>query len=159
MRHIKMLLFFLAPLGLILLSGCGQSSTPTTSGGNPSPTPTQSQGSTLGAPVDMTGSQQVTIKLIDTSSNPSGFWFDNPSIKIKVGTTVTWINTSSAPHTVTSGAPGAPDGKFDSGISNLLQPGNKGASSTFTFTFKTAGSFPYFCQVHPSMIGLVQVVS
>ncbi len=155
MRHMKLFIFFLAPLGLALLSGCGQNSP----SANSTPTSPASQGPTLGAPVDMTGSQQVTVKIIDTSSNASGYWYDNPSIKIKVGTTVTWINTSSAEHTVTSGEPGAPDGKFDSGIGNLLQPGDKGASSAFTFTFKTAGSYPYYCQIHPSMFGLVQVVS
>jgi plastocyanin len=154
MRNLRWLLLLLASASLLLLlSGCGQpgptgSSTPT-----PVPLPT------LGVPVDMTGSQHVTIKIIDTSSNPAGFWYDHPSIKISAGTTVTWVNTSSAAHTITSGQPGAPDGRFDSGDANLLQPGNKGASSMFSFTFKTPGSFPYYCALHPAMIGLVQVVS
>jgi plastocyanin len=140
-------------LGLLLLAGCGQP------GPTGSATPTLAPVPTLGAPVDMTGSQHVTIKIVDASSNPSGYWYDTPSVKIKAGTTVTWINTSSATHTVTSGEPGAPDGKFDSGIGTLLQPHNQGAASTYTFTFKTPGSYPYYCLLHPAMIGLVQVVA
>jgi plastocyanin len=99
------------------------------------------------------------VKIIDTSSNPDGFWYDQPSIKIKVGTTVTWVNDSSALHTVTSGQAGAPDGKFDSGEDKLLQPHNQGAASMYQFTFKTPGSYPYYCTLHPAMIGLVQVVA
>ncbi len=152
MRNLRWLLFI--SLGLLLLAGCGQPSQP---GGNA--TPTQVPVPTLGAPVDMTGSQHVTIKIIDTNANPDGYWYDYPSVKIKSGTTVIWVNFSGALHTVTSGAPGAPDGRFDSGAANLLQPGNKGASSTFRFTFKNAGSYAYYCQLHPAMIGLVQVVA
>ena len=140
-------------LSILLLVGCSQPG-PT---GNATPTPVPIP--TLGTPVDKTGSQQVTVKIIDTATNPDGYWYDTPSITVKAGTTVTWVNTSSALHTVTSGQPGAPDGKFDSGTTNLLQPGNKGAASEFSFTFKTPGSYPYYCALHPAMIGLVQVVA
>ncbi|MEA2517177.1 MAG: Cupredoxin-like domain, partial [Actinomycetota bacterium] len=30
-------------------------------------------------------------------------------------------------------------------------------SSTFGFTFKESGTFNYFCQVHPSMVGKIIV--
>jgi plastocyanin len=154
MRNVRWQL--LLPMGLIallLLAGCGQP------GPNGSATPTPAPVPTLGPPVDLTGSQHVTIKIIDASSTPSGYWYDQPSIKIKVGTTVTWVNMSGAAHTVTSGQPGAPDGKFDSGMANLLEPHNQGAASAYAFTFKTPGSYPYFCALHPAMIGLVQVVA
>jgi plastocyanin len=138
----------------LLLAGCTQPG-PT---GNPTPTPRPLP--TLGTPVDLTGSQNVTIKIIDTNTNITGFWYDHPNVKIKVGTTVTWVNISSAPHTITSGTAGAPDGKFDSTTQNpVLQPNNQGASSTFSVTFTKAGSYPYYCSLHPYMIGLVQVVA
>jgi plastocyanin len=137
----------------LLLVGCGQP------GPGENQTPTLAPVPTLGAPVDMTGSQHVTIKIIDTSANPDGSWYDQPSIKVSVGTSVTWINVSAALHTVTSGDPGAPDGRFDSGMENLLQPGNQGAASAFSFTFTKPGSYSYFCLLHPAMIGLVQVVA
>jgi plastocyanin len=138
---------------LLLLAGC------TAGGPTGSATPTTAPLPTLGPPVDLTGSQHITIKIIDTSANISDFWYDQPSIKIKAGTTVTWINTSSAAHTITSGQAGTPDGKFDSGMTNLLQPHNQGAASAYSFTFKTPGTYPYYCALHPAMIGQVQVVA
>ena len=72
------------------------------------------------------------------------------TITIKIGDTVSWANDDTAAHTVTSGHPASgPDGNFDS---SLLMAG-----SSFEHTFDTAGSFDYFCMVHPWMTGKVQV--
>ncbi|HII36540.1 MAG TPA: PEFG-CTERM sorting domain-containing protein, partial [Nitrosopumilaceae archaeon] len=63
---------------------------------------------------------------------------------------VTWTNDDTAAHTVTSGNPtDGPDGTFDS---SLFGPGK-----TFSQPFKEAGTFPYFCMVHPWMKGVVTV--
>jgi plastocyanin len=78
----------------------------------------------------------------------------NP-IQTKVGDTIIWTNNDSVPHTVTSGTgPNDPNmGKdFDVGISTPISPG-----STFSHKFTTAGEFPYFCQIHPTMVGNVIV--
>ncbi|NHH96840.1 hypothetical protein DYY66_2088 [Candidatus Nitrosotalea sp. FS] len=74
----------------------------------------------------------------------------NP-VTIKTGTTVTWTNSDSAGHTVTSGKPSdsVSGDIFDSGI---IKPGK-----TFQFTFTKAGSQDYFCSVHPWMTGKVTV--
>lgn len=70
---------------------------------------------------------------------------------VAIGATVTWNNDDTAAHTVTSGSPSdGPDGLFDSSIFM--------AGSTFEFTFNEAGSYDYFCMVHPWMIGFVDVV-
>ena len=70
---------------------------------------------------------------------------------IGVGETVTWENTDNAAHTVTSGSPAdGPDGVFDS---SLIMAG--GAS--FSHTFDAAGTYDYFCMVHPWMSGVVIV--
>jgi glucose/arabinose dehydrogenase/plastocyanin len=66
----------------------------------------------------------------------------NP-VTVNVGDTVTWRNVDGTVHTSTSGAPGAPDGKWDS---SFLANGQ-----TFPHTFDTAGTFPYFCGVHTFM--------
>jgi plastocyanin len=50
---------------------------------------------------------------------------------------------------VTSGLRGKPDGKFDT---ELVEKG-----STFNFTFKQAGSFPYFCSIHSGTEGVITV--
>jgi plastocyanin/mono/diheme cytochrome c family protein len=117
--------------------------------------------SNYGEQVDMTSKAQVAMQIINTSKNTSGWDFQYTNIKIKVGTTVTWTNISSAPHTVTSGQD-TPDGKFDSRGPNqtsLLLPNNAGASSVFSFTFKTPGTYYYYCTLHPSMIGEIVVVA
>jgi len=77
--------------------------------------------------------------------------FDPNPVMIAMGGTVTWENTDTAAHTVTSGsATDGPDGVFDS---SLIMAG--GAS--FSHTFDTAGTYDYFCMVHPWMAGSVVV--
>lgn len=69
---------------------------------------------------------------------------------VAVGATVTWSNDDTAAHTVTSGNVNAgPTGVFDSG---LFMSGG-----TFEFTFEEAGTYDYFCMVHPWMTGIVHV--
>jgi plastocyanin len=72
----------------------------------------------------------------------------NP-VQVSVGDTVTWTNDDSQPHTATSGEAVIPDGRFDSGI---MAP-----AATFDFTFTEAGEYPYFCLLHPNMVGTVSV--
>ena len=77
--------------------------------------------------------------------------FDPNPVTIAMGGTVTWENVDNAAHTVTSGSPAdGPDGVFDS---SLIMAG--GAS--FSHTFDDAGTYDYFCMVHPWMAGSVIV--
>jgi len=76
-------------------------------------------------------------------------WIPN-TVTIAVGEQVTWSNTDTAAHTVTSGtAADGPDGTFDSGL--WL------GGDTFSWTFDEAGTVDYFCIVHPWMAGIVIV--
>ena len=71
-------------------------------------------------------------------------------ITINVGDTVEWINVDTAAHTVTGGSPAdGPSGVFDS---SLVMAG-----ASYAFTFEEAGSYDYFCMVHPWMVGSVTV--
>ena len=74
-----------------------------------------------------------------------------PSIvTIDVGGEVTWENNDTAAHTTTAGSPqDGPSGAFDS---SLIMAG-----SSFSHTFDSAGTYDYFCMVHPWMIGTVVV--
>jgi len=75
--------------------------------------------------------------------------FEPDSQAVSAGDAVRWT-FGGEPHTVTSGAPSAPDGRFDSGI--------KDPGGSFQVTFNSAGSFPYFCQIHPEeMHGIIVV--
>lgn len=72
------------------------------------------------------------------------FSFGPAVLTVAVGTTVTWVNHDDIPHTVVSS-----DGAFKS---KVLDTDEK-----FSFTFSKAGSYPYFCSIHPKMTGKVVV--
>ena len=71
------------------------------------------------------------------------------SLEIRSGDTISWSNDDTAAHTVTSKNADGPDGVFDS---SLFMAGN-----TFEFTFDEAGTYSYFCMVHPWMTGEIIV--
>ena len=72
------------------------------------------------------------------------FSFGPAELTVAVGTTVTWTNRDDIPHTVVS-----TDKVFKS---KVLDTDEK-----FSYTFTQAGSFPYFCSIHPKMTGKVAV--
>ena len=72
------------------------------------------------------------------------------TVTIPIGGTITWENNDTAAHTSTGGsATDGPSGVFDS---SLIMAG-----SSFSHTFDEAGTFDYFCMVHPWMNGTVIV--
>jgi plastocyanin len=75
--------------------------------------------------------------------------FEPADIEVEVGTTVTFTNLDIVRHTVTSGAPGEPDGLFDLDLSDQ--------GDEVTFTFDEAGTYPYYCDLHRTMVGTVTV--
>lgn len=70
-------------------------------------------------------------------------------ITISAGESVTWINEDSAFHSVTSGFYDEPQDLFDSGYMDPFD--------SYTLTFDEAGTFDYFCTLHPWMEGQVIV--
>ena len=70
-------------------------------------------------------------------------------IVIGKGKQVTWVNEDSAFHTITSGYYGAPTDLFDSGHLDPFE--------SYTLTFDEAGTYDYFCTLHPWMKGQVIV--
>ena len=124
--------------------GYATNATMTGAGNATNATATGASGANTGTSVSIvSGSSSLT----DTAYQP------NP-IQVSVGNTVSWTNNDSQPHTVTSGSNGQPDNKFNSSpnFSPLLNPGQ-----TFSFTFTQAGDYPYFCMLHPNMVGTVSV--
>jgi plastocyanin len=79
----------------------------------------------------------------------SGFTFKPSPLEVKTGAAVTWTNKDQILHTVTSGVPATPDGKFTGSMD--------GAGKTFSFTFDQAGTYKYFCERHNQMTGEVVV--
>lgn len=108
----------------LLVTGCGGSATATTA-------PATGGGTTTSS---ATGSQVVMKNIA----------FDPPTLTIKVGQAVTWVNQDSVQHDVV-----ANNGEFKS---NLF-----GAGGTFSFTFTKVGTYPYYCTIHPHMTGTIIV--
>ncbi len=73
---------------------------------------------------------------------------EHTTVRTRVGKTVEWTNLDGMPHTVTIGPGQALEG-VDSG---LIAPGQ-----SFGVRFDVAGAYPYFCTLHPSMRGSVEV--
>jgi plastocyanin len=97
---------------------------------------------------DSENSTQPSIegtKVSIVGNDRSNSYSPNP-VEIKAGETVTWVNEDSTVHTAT-----ANDDKFDS---DMLFRGD-----VFSFTFDGEGEYPYYCDVHPNMIGTVVVNS
>lgn len=91
-------------------------------------------GSTVVAP-----SSKVAVKIQMYAFSPA-------QLTITQGTTVTWTNYDTAPHTVT----------VSSGPVTFSSPElEKGQS--FTYTFTTPGTYSYYCAVHPDMTATVVV--
>ena len=100
---------------------------------------------------------EATVTNAPGSSTPGcedtadGCFIPSP-VTINVGGIVTWENNDTAAHTATGGsATEGPSGVFDS---SLIMAG-----SSFSHTFDAAGTFDYFCMVHPWMTGAVMVSS
>ena len=76
--------------------------------------------------------------------------YDPSTVTISAGGTVTFVNTDTAPHTVTSGtATDGPDGVWDSSLIMI--------DMSYSVTLDNSGTYDYFCMVHPWMQGIVIV--
>jgi len=72
----------------------------------------------------------------------SNFSFNPKKLTVKIGTTVTWTNDDPAPHTIA----------FADFTSQTLNTGD-----TYSYTFTQAGTYDYYCSIHPSMKGQIIV--
>ena len=72
------------------------------------------------------------------------FSFAPETLTVAVGATVTWTNRDDIPHTVVS-----TDGVFKSKV--------RDTDEKFSYTFAKAGTYPYYCSIHPKMTGKVVV--
>jgi nitrite reductase (NO-forming) len=110
-----------------------------------------SSSSSLNSSANNNGMEISIVKGATTLSNTA---FSPNHIKIKVGSTINWINKDNTIHTVTSGKPNSPEAGqlFDSGLTSLITP-----SKSFSHKFIEAGEFSYFCRLHPNMVGTIEV--
>jgi plastocyanin len=81
--------------------------------------------------------------VMGASALTTGAYSPSP-LRLALGSSVTWINNDNTTHTSTA------DG--DAWNSGAIAPGR-----TFTRTFRSTGSFPYHCTIHPGMVGTIEV--
>jgi plastocyanin len=91
-------------------------------------------GSGYGQPAPATA-VQIAIK---------NFAFSPATMTVRVGTTVTWTNEDSAPHTVTD-------------KSGTLNSATLNTGATYKHTFTKPGQYPYICSIHPFMLATIVV--
>ena len=94
-------------------------------------------GATIAAPA---AASSVTI-LTDS--------FRPASLTVRAGDTVTWTNTDTTPgnaHTVTSKDRGP------------LRASSLAQGQSYSFSFTAAGTYPYYCAIHPDMTGTITVM-
>ena len=94
------------------------------------------------------GSPRVTASDQPSAANAEvkidNFVFGPDTLTVPVGATVTWTNKDDIPHTTVS-----TDGVFKSKVMDT--------DEKFSYTFAKAGTYPYYCTIHPKMTGKVVV--
>ena len=90
-----------------------------------------------GSDTNKSGAAPAEVKIDNFSFGPQ-------TLTVPVGTTVTWTNRDDIPHTIVS-----TDGVFKSKV--------RDTDETFSYTFTKAGTYNYFCSVHPKMTGKIIV--
>jgi plastocyanin/mono/diheme cytochrome c family protein len=122
----------------------------------------------FGQPVDATKSTAVTVNIAlpPSGATCSPACYSPMNIKVKVGTTITWINKSTTPHTVTAMKGESPSSEtpaptiFDSGTNKLLLPGQSFSYKVTlaAYNFNKDHLVLYYCQIHPSMVAELTIV-
>ena len=93
----------------------------------------------LGSSTQQGREQAVEVKIDNFSFAPG-------NLTIAVGTTVTWVNHDDIPHSVVS-----------SDEPQVFKSKALDSDDRFSFTFTKAGTYGYFCSIHPKMTGKVVV--
>jgi plastocyanin len=91
------------------------------------------------APTTAPSASPITVEI-------DNFNFKPKELTVKPGQTVIWINHDDVPHTATM------KGKSPTFDSKMLD-----TDEQYSFTFKNAGTYPYYCKVHPHMTATIVV--
>ena len=102
-----------------------------------------STGSTGAAPTPPASSNPNTVTINNHQFSPA-------NLNVKKGTAITWTNQDSVAHAIATSDGGAGGGPR----SPELQP-----KATYTYTFTNAGTYHYYCVLHPDMTGTITVTN
>lgn len=143
----KIIVFFTCIVLLLVVSGCSQ---PQSAQGQstPSPTVTTARPTTVTlAPAWTLAPQTPTPSVSDNTISIQNMAFSPPSLTVKKGSIVRWVNNDAVPHTI----------KFAKS-SKIISSDPLSAGQSFSVKFDQLGNYPYSCAIHPSMLGTVIVV-
>ena len=139
MRLRALLGALLVALSLVLFA-CGGGDDETTTETVPGNAPAETEGGESGASEPAPSGEAARAEKVEIVE----FTYDPDPVVVQAGGKVIWQNEDTAPHTAT-----ADDGSFDTGT---LEKGKLKSE-----TFKDPGTFTYFCEIHPTMHGTVEV--
>ena len=101
--------------------------------------------------VSLTAMHRTSAQATEGNKSPQAvaiaidnFKFGVVSLEVAAGTTVTWTNRDDVPHTVVSSTKVFKSPPLDTG-------------EAFSYTFKSDGTFEYYCSMHPRMTGKIIV--
>jgi plastocyanin len=95
-------------------------------------------------PVSTSSQADAVAPVAEAQLVIESFQFNPPTLTIPVGTTVTWTNHDRDEHTVTSST-------------RLFSSAGLDPNETYSFRFDTAGTYAYFCAIHPHMTAQIVV--
>jgi plastocyanin len=94
----------------------------------------------------------VTVSIVKGASNMGNKAYSPNPIQIQRGTTVVWRNGDTTLHTAVSGK-----GTSDPSLGKMFESAPIAPGKTFSYKFDAAGTYDYFCTLHPTMVGTVVV--
>lgn len=130
-------------IGGLLAAGCSKSNGTLGGSADAPANPVAKEASPSSSPTQAAPTAPLTITFLNVA-------IDRGTENVAVGTKVVWTNaeTNGVPHNVTSGTVGTtpqPDGRFAS--AQLLNAGEK-----FEHAFTAAGTYHYYCALHPAQM-------
>lgn len=94
--------------------------------------------------IAVTVGSRMAMAAVDSQVTIDNFKFSPTPLKVPVGATVTWVNRDDIPHTIVCPALNVRSHPLDT-------------DDHFSYQFKQAGTYDYFCGIHPFMKGQVVV--
>jgi plastocyanin len=91
-----------------------------------------------------TRAKSEDAKASPTEVRVDNFSFGPDSLTVPVNSTVTWVNKDDVPHVIASN-----DGVFKSKALDT--------DDQYSYTFTRAGTYSYYCTIHPKMVGKILV--
>jgi plastocyanin len=92
------------------------------------------------------GTASATYMAADSGVKIDNFTFGPAALQVRVGTKVVWTNRDDIPHTI-----------VDAAMQRAFKSGPLDSNESFSYVFAKAGTYHYFCSLHPRMQGTVVV--